>query len=115
MVVLARGHTVILLHHYVVILAEWIVEFAVMSLEIDPACRRVVMVNLHHTCEDAVVILAQQLGYHHGENTEGAAYHYVVELGGIFRFRYAEGVQNLTFEYGPPFAADEAGDEILAR
>ena len=115
MVVLGRGHPVILLHHDVVINPERIVEFAVMGLEIDSACRRVVMVYLHHTRKDAVVILAQQLGYYHGEYPEGAAYHYVVELGGVFRFRNAKSVQNLPLEYGPPFAADETGDEVLAR
>ena len=86
-----------------------------MRLEIDAPGHEIVVVDLHHARENAVVVLAEQLGYYHAEHAHCAADHYVVELSCVFRLRYAKGIQHLAPEDGPAPAADKAGDKVLAR
>ncbi len=54
-----------------------------------PACRRIIMIHLHHACKYPVVVLAEQLRYYRGEDTQGFARNYVVEFCRVFGLGYA--------------------------
>ena len=59
--VTAIGHTIELLNHNDVIPTEWIIELAVLRIEIYLARFLVKVIHLHHAREDSVVILSEQL------------------------------------------------------
>ena len=80
MVILLGRKTIILLHHNVITLAEGIVHTAFLGIEIYPATLSIVVIHLHHGGKDAVVVLAQQLGYNHLEDAHGSSHDEVVKL-----------------------------------
>ena len=60
-VIAAVWHSVVLLHHDVIVLSERIVQLSPLRIEIYLTRLWVVMVNLHHASEDAVIVFSQEL------------------------------------------------------
>ena len=113
--VILRRHPVVLLHEDDVVLAERVVQLAVLRVKPHLARFGVVMVHLHHAREGAVVVLAQHLRHDELEHTHRAAYNQVVELRHGTLLRDTRRVEVFLQTDGPSLACREAADEFLGR
>ena len=67
-----RWRAVVLLHHDDIILAEGVVHPAFLGFEIHLAALSVIVVDLEHSGEDAVVIFPEQLRDDHFIDAHGS-------------------------------------------
>ena len=113
-VIAAVGHSVVLLYKDDVILAERIVQLTILCIQVYLATLRVVVINLHHACEDAVVILAKELRDNHLIDFEGTADNEIVEFSSPFVFLLPCNILRWRIPDSPPFASNKPGNKILA-
>ena len=72
------------------------------------------MVNLHHSGEDTVVVLAEKLGDNHLEDSERSSNDDIIKLSRPLVFLYSCGIGNWRVVYTPAQTSKKSGNKLLA-
>ena len=108
-------HTAVLLHNDDIIDPERIVQLSAIGLEVHLPVGSIVMIHLHHTGKDAVVVLAKHLADDKLIDTHGTTHHQVVELGITANLFFSGCVLPFLHSDGPALSSDETRNEFLGR
>lgn len=112
LVVVLQGRIALkLLYHEDIAFPERVVQPASVGIQVDPAGLRVVMIHLHHSGEDAVIILAKQLRDHERIYFKLVAYRDRIDLQLVFSLLHTGGVRHLVRRYHESRPVRETGGE----
>ena len=114
-VIAAVWHSVVLLYKDDVIFAERIVQLTILGIQVYLATLRVVVINLHHACEDAVVVLAQELGDYHFVNSERSSHNDVIELSCPLILLHPCSIGNRLVVDAPSLSSEESRYKLLTE
>ena len=103
-----------MLHQDDVILAERIVQLAILGIQVYLTTLRVVVINLHHASEDAVVIFAKELRDYHLIYLERTTDNEIVEFSSPSVLQLPCNILSRCILDSPPFSTSKSGNIILA-